>query len=242
MRIVGYTDPLTAAPDELVRVMVSSESETYRARLVRLVHGDINAAGPGFKADAVAASFAGQYRGRRQALRTGSWAEIPDHPVVSTLRSFTVSFWTYPTLVGTRQALISKHSDEHGLLLSIDERGLVVLELCSRGAAIRLVTPRPVPLRAWTFVTASYDHVRCMASLSAAPRDWCDGEPQVVQGSGQLPALLDNGSPLIVAARSREGSRELEDHFNGKIGCLRLFDRPIDREAALGYQGHARLR
>lgn len=45
--IVGYADRFRVEPGETIRFMVSSESPSYRADIVRLIHGDPNPEGPG---------------------------------------------------------------------------------------------------------------------------------------------------------------------------------------------------
>ena len=52
----GYADALSARPGETIRFMVSSELPEYRAQMVRLIHGDINPLGPGFKEELVDAA------------------------------------------------------------------------------------------------------------------------------------------------------------------------------------------
>ena len=47
--LIGYTDRLSVAPGEKIRFMVSADLPAYSSALVRLVHGDENASGPGFK-------------------------------------------------------------------------------------------------------------------------------------------------------------------------------------------------
>ena len=50
IEIHGYSDEIAAAPGERIRFMVScTGAESYRADIVRLIHGDTNPAGPGFK-------------------------------------------------------------------------------------------------------------------------------------------------------------------------------------------------
>ena len=50
LRIAGYADRFSVHPGEDVRFHVSSEhSEGYQAEIVRLIHGDTNPAGPGYK-------------------------------------------------------------------------------------------------------------------------------------------------------------------------------------------------
>ena len=97
MKIVGYCDPLHAAPGDTVRFMVSSAHPSYRADLVRLVHCDNNPRGPGFKAPMVDSAISGDYAGRDQAIRTGSSVQIPYADALGELDSFTVTAWIMPT-------------------------------------------------------------------------------------------------------------------------------------------------
>src|SRR6267378_6258908 len=53
MQVVGYGDRLSVQPGETIRFMVSSELPGYRADIVRLIHGDTNPKGPGFKEELV---------------------------------------------------------------------------------------------------------------------------------------------------------------------------------------------
>ncbi len=55
MKILGYPDRFSVAPGETVRFMVSCDGlNTYRADIVRLIHGDTNPAGPGYKDEEIA--------------------------------------------------------------------------------------------------------------------------------------------------------------------------------------------
>ena len=78
MGVVGYADRMSVAPGETIRFMVSSELPTYRAEIVRLIHGDANPNGPGIKEELVEAPANGDYPGRRQALPLGSYVTVPD--------------------------------------------------------------------------------------------------------------------------------------------------------------------
>ena len=78
MGIVGYADRMSVAPGETIRFMVSSELPTYRAEIVRLIHGDANPNGPGIKEELVEAPANGDYPGRRQELPLGSYVTVPD--------------------------------------------------------------------------------------------------------------------------------------------------------------------
>ena len=61
LKLIGYADRFSVAPGETIRFMVSAlEDQPYQAEIVRLIHGDANPEGPGFKSEQVA----GRRRGR----------------------------------------------------------------------------------------------------------------------------------------------------------------------------------
>ena len=48
--ITGYSDRISVQPGQTIQFYVHSErSESYRADIVRLIHGDTNPDGPGYK-------------------------------------------------------------------------------------------------------------------------------------------------------------------------------------------------
>ena len=94
--LVGYTDRLSVLPGEEIAFKVSSASPSYRADIVRIVHGDENAAGPGFREQPLETSASSEYPGRVQPLRPGSYVIVPSGPPLR-LESFTVCLFLYPT-------------------------------------------------------------------------------------------------------------------------------------------------
>ena len=55
MDIVGYADRYSVRAGDTIRFMVSSKLPSYQADIVRLIHGDVNPEGPGFKEEPVQA-------------------------------------------------------------------------------------------------------------------------------------------------------------------------------------------
>ena len=50
LRITGYSDKYSVCPGDEITFYVNSEkNESYKADIVRLIHGDTNPEGPGFK-------------------------------------------------------------------------------------------------------------------------------------------------------------------------------------------------
>src|SRR6185295_5637434 len=101
MRIVGYADGLAASPGEDVAFKVSCEAARYDVKLQRLWHGDINPAGPGFKADGVDSPVNRSYPGRVQQIHPGSYVGVADEAaLLAGPTQFTLCCWAFPTLFG----------------------------------------------------------------------------------------------------------------------------------------------
>ena len=99
MQVVGYADRLSVQQGETIRFMVSSELPTFRADLVRLIHGDANPLGPGFKEEVIDAPINKEYPGRRQELPRSSYIVVPDNPALRQ-EDFTLAAWIAPTTPG----------------------------------------------------------------------------------------------------------------------------------------------
>ena len=90
LKIVGYGDRFSVAPGETIRFMVSTAGDRrYRAELLRIIHGDCNPQGPGFKAEQIASPLAGSYQGREQEIHAGSYVRVPHHECFERLGAFT---------------------------------------------------------------------------------------------------------------------------------------------------------
>ena len=94
--LVGYADRFSVAPGATIAFKVSSTTP-YRARLVRVISGDPNPAGPGIIEQDIPASFAGSYPAHLQNVQLGSYMRVPDSPALHGLKSFTVLATIWPT-------------------------------------------------------------------------------------------------------------------------------------------------
>ncbi|HVA84754.1 MAG TPA: hypothetical protein VNF73_00405, partial [Candidatus Saccharimonadales bacterium] len=77
LKLLGYTDRLSVGPGETIRFMVSCDHPRYESRLVRLIHGDENPTGPGFKQEVVPSAMDDERPGKHEDIHTGSLVEIP---------------------------------------------------------------------------------------------------------------------------------------------------------------------
>jgi len=242
--IVGYADRFRAEPGETIRFMVSSESPSYRADIVRLIHGDPNPAGPGIKEIEIDTSASGEYPGERQDLPLGSYAVVPDHHALRLRGSFTLTAWIAPTTVHPRPAegILTKWSGENqsGYGLFIEEDGTLALRLGAEtlraGAPLRPWVPaipgmneRPQGVStSWYFVAASFDAAARRVLLYQRPlnRFPFDLTRSLVERETAAMSVAPNDAPFLIAAFSA-GSGKVGGHYNGKIDSPRLYGRAL---------------
>lgn len=220
--LAGYTDRISACPGDTIAFKVSAEdgSSSFRASLVRLHCVDSHADGPGLQEEAIASSLDGEYPARHQPIWIGSRAVIEGSQAVRALTSFSVAMMIWPTLEKpTDQCLLSTGAGGFRLVLGASNR--LALHF---GDGARLALPRPLLLREWVLVTASYDAANGTAALAAAPQDTHAGAcpPQSasqVVGEG----LATGGTGTLSMAAQLESSGRPLDCYNGKIDSPRLF-------------------
>jgi N,N-dimethylformamidase len=230
MPIVGYADHLSACPGDAVAFKVSTIAPTYRASLVRLIHGDTNPAGPGFKEERLSASIDGEYAGRHQRYPSGSYVEVPDDGRLA-LGSFTLQAWILPTAPGpTAQGILTRWSEAGGGYgLFLDERG--ALELRCDGGRLSAGTPMR---REWYFVAATFDAASGRATLHQRPVRAFPDDPSYSSAAADLAAPSGAAGGVLLAAHWGTGGVPA-GHFNGRI------DRPRVFRAALGETALATL-
>ena len=233
MKIVGYTDRLSVQPGERIRFMVSCEEPTYDADVVRLVHGDENPLGPGFKEEYVRTSVDGQYTGRKQTIHSGSYVIIPDQAELRLPGSFTMQAWIYPTLPQKGpQGILTKWSatDDKGYGLFIDDDGSLGLRIGDRdGRAERHSTQVPLRASQWYFVAGVYDAQAGQVSLYQEPAGvWPDEESRgFVEAESRVATLGESDAPFLMSGYWDHTDARVSGHYNGKIDGPRLYGRAL---------------
>ena len=86
MNILGYTNKFSLASEEEVEVKVScSNIKTYKANLVKIIQGDINEKGPGYKENKVNINLGGPYKARSQTIPMGSYGLVKNNKIFNNL-------------------------------------------------------------------------------------------------------------------------------------------------------------
>src|ERR1700722_13236778 len=111
LRILGYCDRPSVRPGETLSFFVScaEELDIFQADIVKLVHGDLDPKGPGYKEEVVKTPINGEYRARTQLLHPGSHALVPDHAALALTGGFSIQALIWPTTPGNGpQGIVTK--------------------------------------------------------------------------------------------------------------------------------------
>ena len=239
MQIVGYADRFSAQPGDTIRFMVSSKHQSYHADIVRLIHGDLNPEGPGYKEEPVTTEVDADYPGQFQELVTGSYAIIPDHQLLRQSGSFTLQAWVYPTTPSKgAQGILTKWSapDGSGYGLMLDDEGGLALWLgFADGRVERVGTGKPMRAKSWYFVAGSYEASTGKVSLHQQPLSmWPrDDTAAVVDRTVAAGSVGENDVPFIMAgyyAGDESGRVRVDGSYNGKIEQPALFGRTLSED------------
>ncbi len=238
--LIGYTDKFSVAPGEQIRFMVSTDSPTYEATIIRLIHADENPNGPGFKEEVIDTPVNCQYTGRKQIAYAGSFVLVENCPVLGQLNSLTLQAWIYPTTPqkGKPQGLLTKWSatDEVGYGLYIGEGGDLGLWIGDgTGDIERVHSGKALRAHQWYFVAATCDTENQEACLYQVPlSNWrLDTSSVVLEKVIQTQRPGRNEAPLLIAAAYGEtiGPHRVVGRglYNGKIDNPRIFARALRR-------------
>lgn len=244
LALTGYGSKWSVEQGDSVDFHVSCEgSPSYRVELVKLIHGDTNPNGPGFKEQPVECPANGTHPGRPQTIHAGSYALIPDRSPLR-LHGFTMQCWIWPTMPTKvdgywspgPQTIMGKWAYGRGYGLFLDEAGHVSLRINEHV----LTAPQPVRDRAWHFVAASFDADAGRAVLYHEPQIQYALDPRPEPVEAVVPGgIVHTGIPFTFAAHPRHTEADptcrqphgwlMADHYNGKIDSPRLCSRPLTR-------------
>ena len=241
LELVGYADPLSAAPGEQVRFHVSSHRGDYDVEIVRLIHGAEDPAGPGLKVREVPTSVAGTYRGRPQALHPGSYVHVPSVAIPAAAReALAVTAWICPTLPQGRepQGIVALAAGAARLRLSLEPEG----DLSVRVGEQVVRTGIPLDANEWHFVGAWLEDDFATVRLVHEPQTVARHRTQPSLVTAALDAPLSPGAHEVTIGAgwrgkpSPGGATPAGEHFNGRIA------RPLIAAGVRAAEGRTLLR
>ncbi|MGC0365856.1 N,N-dimethylformamidase [Rhodococcus sp. 27YEA15] len=240
--IRGYCDTPSVAPGEVITFHVSSDLPgQYEAKLVRLIHGDTNPRGPGFKEILLDSTIDGTYPATNQRTQSGGFIEISD-PSASLAPDgdFGVQLFLWSTTPSKhRQGVLARWTDDdhRGWALTVDD-GHLTFTVGDGTQQSSVRSDMPLFAEAWYAVTASFDATRSVLSLRQSPVvnrvNSIFGPVFPIKSSfaGEVhdaapPAPAE--APVLIAGLAESapdhGRTWVKDHFNGKVDSPRIFGR-----------------
>ena len=175
----------------------------------------------------------GNYPGRKQEIRAGSYVTVGPSPRLDALTSFTVQVFAWPTTpLGGTQALLSKWAaaSHSGFALIIDEQGCAALWIGDgRGARQWCPSARPMLPRRWYRLGAAYDADTKRMRVFQHPLAPVPG----LQDGAEVERVVEvapagRGAPLLMAALGGAPGAAPTSFYNGKLDSPRLANRALD--------------
>lgn len=239
MKITAYADRISAAPGETIKFMVNCEAPAFKADIVKLICGDMNPDGPGYKEKVVKTGATGKYKGRRQIIHAGSFVEIEPSEAFQNLESFTLQAFIWPTTPEKgRQAIIAHWSDRlhTGACLSIaaDNSGVELTIGAGKRKVQSVTTGKPLLAHEWYFIAASFDAKSRNITLVQEPLHTHEltNDAALKRHKSKFARIPDHPDPVTIGAqfkRRDKGRTVCTHHFNGKIDSPRIVRRALDR-------------
>jgi N,N-dimethylformamidase len=210
--ITGYADRWSVRQGEAVRFMIGSlGGARFRARVARVICGDPNPAGPGYREVPMPSALDGEHPGEEQPVHLGSWVEVPalDLPPEPTPLALLATVWPTRLAAGV-QVVLGWRAADGGASLT--------LGIGPEGAWCRLATPTgeahlscgsPLTQRAWHDIACRLDPAQGRLELAQAPRRARIDRAERAAASTPLPpgaALAGPGAVGIAAGRPARGA------------------------------------
>ena len=258
IRISAYTDKLSVKPGDQLRVMASVDAtNSVRAQLVQLIHGDEHPDGPGFVERPVASPIDREWPARKQYIQKGNFLRVADpQGKLAPTGPFTLHAYIYPTLPAAgRQVLLGHWSVDgtSGFALGINATGRFEFWVGDGAAADAVAAEVKLVPRVWYFVAASYDPAGGVATLyqeavvnrynsllsRIVPYEYRSHVRETLRVRPSLPA--DTGF-VIGAATERNQARGtfFSQCYSGKIDRCGVQGAALDRAQLDAIRGGAR--
>jgi N,N-dimethylformamidase len=241
--VLGYCDELSVMPGESVSFHVSGAgADTADAQLVKLIHGDTQQAGPGFREVEVDADVNGTYPLREQPSHHGSYARIPDArrilPGVESALSLFVM--VMPSTADGEQPLMSAwdRATSTGVALVLEPGLRLAVWLAGAGGVQRIAVEDGLQPGVWYAACGTWDPGAGTISASAVPvvnsYNSQFGPVTVLARHSARGAASGWTAPpevdlLLGGLDARDGS-VVRGAFNGKLALPSIYERTLTDE------------
>ena len=247
-QIRGYCDrPNVRGGEHLDFFLSSPDRGNCRPSLVRLVHGDRNPAGPGYKEEPVTCELPASCAVGPQFTQMGGHVLVNDPAgALSGVHGLTLHLHIWPTTPSKRQAVISRFSeaDQTGWALLIEDGCLCFLTGNGKTTS-RVRLSRPLFPEVWYSVVVTVDLATQSARLSQRVTlnsvnsrfgRMVDIDSDDSSGSTGITAPSAPPVPLVMAGvcANSNANGPINALYNGKIDAPTLYDRALSEAETEG--------
>jgi N,N-dimethylformamidase len=210
--VTGYLDRFSHRPGERFEAKVSvRDGGAARARLVRVISGDPNPAGPGLRFEDLSQRFDMAFAGRRQAIQAGSLAVVPRAPRrAAGPCTWTALVWLAAAPPAEAVVICEAEGDVAATLL-IGRDGVTGMVSGAQGS-VAVTTGHTPALRRWHRLWLSADPATGRVAVGCMPFE--GGAAQVATAVVQGLRVPAGGGRITIAANA---ARPAGWHLTGKI-------------------------
>jgi N,N-dimethylformamidase len=245
--VMGYTDQLSAAPGDTVRLHVSTTASHWRAEFVRLWALKIPVSGVPRRETRVESVEPIERDGLDQRSPVGSYGWAEGRPEDNIAHGLTVSVLAMPTLPGSagggRQAIVAQCDGEAGAgwWLGLDEAGRPRLRVGTDHGGVEVVCATPLTGACWYQLAAVIDPVAGVARVSSEPiGTFAANRVATGRSSGESESAALGGAPraaadqpvLLACGRLADG-RFPQDRYDGRVEAPTIVAAALDPEAVV---------
>lgn len=235
--ITGYAEHWSVRQGDTLRFMISARGGTaYRARVARVLCGDPNPAGPGYREVAMPCPIEGEHHGVEQPSRIGSWVDVPaialggnDQPLV-----LVATIW--PTLPQRGdQAVVSISGAGATVTLGLGPAGAFCSWISPSGQ-VRTEAGVALTEREWHDIGCRVDPRSGTIEIMQRPRRVRLDRPEAVSIRSIAPGLAAPGGTGGASVAAERTGHDAHLHFDGKIARPRALRSDIALHDALSDQ------
>ncbi len=220
LQIVGYPDRYSAEPGERIDFKISVEDrDSFEAKLVRVVHGDCNPAGPGLKFVPVPSDADGFHAGGPQRIDPGSFMVVDPFPPLAA-KPFTFFAMLWPTLLRrSDQTLFCQWdaSTNRGIHVGLTDGGRIAITVGDGRRTDVVKAGRAMLQRQWYSLALAIDPQNRTVTIEQTPIQhyaWTQDSVRETASLAIAPAVLHTA---FYIAGCPEADGTTGRHFDGKI-------------------------
>ena len=226
-KIVGYSDILSVRPKERISFMISCDPKikSINSRFIKLIQGDTNPEGPGFKEEAVAEYDIKKHKAINQQIYSGSYIFIPLKKEIKLLKDFTFISFIMPTLNNKkRQSIITSGFYKNNTFeLSINKN--FSLELCLENKKL-ISLKNKFNEKNWYLIGFSFSKKNNKIDLFQYPINH-ENTNYELKTKHKIKNFFKLNSNICIASsviKNKKNKLENFNNFNGKIDNPKFFN------------------